>query len=111
MKSLSSSERSLPERTDSGELEAAVARLGELVAALPADGAGVSRSTTCDLLTHASRLYATGADPYAPEALAALRLSPTEACTVAAALLHAHSLTPFEFGVWFSNSRVGASDR
>ena len=31
-------------------------------------------------------------------------LSPTEACTAAAALLRAQGLTPFEFGVWFSVS-------
>jgi hypothetical protein len=103
VRSLSNSELS--------EIEEVVTRLGELVSALPADAEGVSRSTACELLTQASRLYAAGPDPYTPEALAALRVSPTEACTVAAALLHAHSLTPFEFGVWFSNSRVGASDR
>lgn len=97
--------------SNSDELAEVVARLGELVSALPADTEGVPRSTACELLTHASRLYAAGPDPYTPEALAALRVSPTEACTVAAALLHAHSLTPFEFGVWFSNSRVSASDR
>lgn len=89
------------------ELEEVVARLGELVS----DGSEVPPSVACELLTHACRLYAAGPDPYAPDALAALRLSPTEACVVAAALLHSHSLTPFEFGVWFSNSRVSASDR
>lgn len=31
-------------------------------------------------------------------------LTPTEACTAAAALLRAQGLTPFEFGVWFSVS-------
>ena len=34
-------------------------------------------------------------------------LSPTEACTAAAALLRAQGLTPFEFGVWFSVSGSG----
>ena len=31
-------------------------------------------------------------------------VTPTEACTVASALLHSQSLTPFEFSVWFSTA-------
>ncbi|WUI01311.1 hypothetical protein OHR68_05665 [Spirillospora sp. NBC_00431] len=64
------------------------------------------------LLTAAVRLYSgCSENPYGPEALAELKLTPTEACTAAAALLHAQSLTPFEFAVWFSNSRVDAARR
>jgi len=47
-------------------------------------------------------------DPYDPRRLAAMNISPTEACTVAAALLRSQSLTPFEFGIWFGGGRVGA---
>lgn len=106
MRSLSSS--------DDSELDRLVARLGELVSEVLVDGAAadVRSDTAGELLTQASRLYAArGADQYAPAVLAALRLTPTEACAVAAALLHAHSLTPFEFAVWFSSRRVGATDR
>ena len=45
-----------------------------------------------------------GLDPYGDEALAGLTITPTEACTVATALLHSQSLSPFEFSVWFSSS-------
>lgn len=56
------------------------------------------------LLTAATRLYASYSDsPYGSTALADLRVTPTEACTVAAALLRSQSLTPFEFSIWFSS--------
>ncbi|MGH3243870.1 MAG: hypothetical protein ACRDNL_26055, partial [Spirillospora sp.] len=62
------------------------------------------------LLTAAVRLYSgCSENPYSTAALSQLKLTPTEACTAAAALLHAQSLTPFEFAVWFSNSRVSAA--
>jgi hypothetical protein len=53
----------------------------------------------------AVRLYAAAAEraPDAP-ASAQLDLSPTEACTAAAALLRSQLLTPFEFAIWFSGA-------
>jgi hypothetical protein len=86
-----------------------VAELGDLAAAghRPDDPVALGA-----LLTLAVRLYTDGSEnPYGPAALAELKLTPTEACTAAAALLHAQSLTPFEFAVWFSNSRVDAVGR
>lgn len=47
------------------------------------------------------------ADPYGAHLLAAMNITATDACTVAAALLRSQSLTPFEFGIWFSGGRVG----
>ncbi|TDD28088.1 hypothetical protein E1287_33350 [Actinomadura sp. KC06] len=90
-------------------LERLVSDLGDLVAAghRPDDPVQLGA-----LMTLAVRLYAAGSEnPYGPAALAELKLTPTEACTAAAALLHAQSLTPFEFSVWFSNSRVDAARR
>ena len=56
-------------------------------------------------LSEAIKLYVSrSGDPYGDEALAGLTVTPTEACTVAAALLHSQSLSPFEFSVWFSTS-------
>jgi hypothetical protein len=53
----------------------------------------------------AIKLYtALSTDPYGDDALAGLTITPTEACTVASALLHSQSLSPFEFSVWFSTS-------
>jgi sugar/nucleoside kinase (ribokinase family) len=81
-------------------LSAAVARLdphGE-------PGGAVSQAEVSALLTAATRLYAAcSEDPYGTAALADLRVTPTEACTVAAALLRSQSLTPFEFSIWFSS--------
>jgi hypothetical protein len=60
------------------------------------------------LLRGAVRLYANGsAEPYGAASLRTLDLTPTEACTVAAALLKSQSLTPFEFSIWFSEGRIG----
>lgn len=66
--------------------------------------APVSQEDVCALLTAATRLYTAHADdPYGTVALGELRVTPTEACTVAAALLRSQSLTPFEFSIWFSS--------
>lgn len=65
----------------------------------------VSQSDLSALLTAAIKLYTSlSNDPYGDEALAGLTVTPTEACTVATALLHSQSLSPFEFSVWFSTS-------
>jgi hypothetical protein len=65
--------------------------------------ASVSQPELSALLSTAIKLYTSlSPDPYGDEALAGLTVTPTEACTVAAALLHAQSLSPFEFSVWFS---------
>jgi len=47
-------------------------------------------------------------DPYDARRLAAINVTPTDACTVAAALLRSQSLTPFEFSIWFGGGRVSA---
>jgi hypothetical protein len=78
-------------------VEAARARL--------ADDAPLSQTDVSALLSDAIKLYVSAsADPYGDEALAGLTVTPTEACTVATALLHSQSLSPFEFSVWFSTS-------
>ena len=73
--------------------------------ALRAQDAPLSQADVSALLSEAIRLYVSrSSDPYSDEALAGLTVTPTEACTVATALLRAQSLSPFEFSVWFSSS-------
>lgn len=73
--------------------------------ALLASERELSQADVSALLTDAIKLYVElSTDPYGDEALGGLQVTPTEACTVAAALLHAQSLSPFEFSVWFSSS-------
>jgi hypothetical protein len=73
--------------------------------ALLAQDTPVVQADLSALLSVAIKLYTSlSADPYGDEALAGLTVTPTEACTVAAALLHSQSLSPFEFSVWFSTS-------
>ena len=57
-----------------------------------------------ETLADAVKQYASLSDPYGDEALAALDVTTTEACTVATALLRTQGLTPFEFSVWFASS-------
>jgi hypothetical protein len=73
--------------------------------ALLAEDEPLSPAAVSALLSDAIKLYvALSEDPYGDAALAALTITPTEACTVATALLHSQSLSPFEFSVWFSSS-------
>ena len=73
--------------------------------ALLAQDTPVVQADLSALLSVAIKLYTSlSADPYGDEALSGLTVTPTEACTVAAALLHSQSLSPFEFSVWFSTS-------
>lgn len=73
--------------------------------ALLAEDRPLSQAEVSALLAQAIRLYVSlSSDPYGDEALAGLNVTPTEACTVATALLHSQSLSPFEFSVWFSSS-------
>lgn len=104
--------RSLCSAEQGGALRDAVAAVRrELSERIAADDAGreVPQSEVTALLAAAVRLYAAcSEDPYGAATLAELALTPTEACTVAAALLRSQSLTPFEFGIWYSSSRVGS---
>lgn len=69
------------------------------------DDVSLSPADLSTLLTAAVKLYtALSPEPYGDEALSGLTITPTEACTVATALLHSQSLSPFEFSVWFSTS-------
>ena len=73
--------------------------------ALLAEDPPVSQADLSALLSDAIKLYVSRSDdPYGDKALAGLTVTPTEACTVATALLHSQSLSPFEFSVWFSSS-------
>ena len=73
--------------------------------ALLGEDATVSQADLSALLTVAIKLYTSlSSEPYGDEALTGLTVTPTEACTVATALLHSQSLSPFEFSVWFSTS-------
>lgn len=70
----------------------------------------VSQDDLSTLLGLASRLFAVRSpDPFRDAALARLEMSPTEACTVAVALLRAQSLTPFELSIWFASTNVERS--
>jgi hypothetical protein len=72
----------------------------------PAD---LAEADLAGLLGSVVQLYVRLAgDPYDARRLAAMNITPTDACTVAAALLRSQSLTPFEFGIWFGGGRVGA---
>jgi hypothetical protein len=88
---------------------------GELGAVADALGRGnrpvdVEQADLATLLAAAARLYtACAVDPYGQESLAALAVTPTDACTAAAALLRSQSISPFEFSIWFSGGRVGAT--
>jgi hypothetical protein len=74
-------------------------------AVLSDEHAPVSQAALSELLSVAIKLYTSlSPDPYDDQALAGLTITPTEACTVATALLHSQSLSPFEFSVWFSTS-------
>lgn len=64
---------------------------------------GLPRETVERIFCAAVRLLASHAAEPSDQTLLK-GLSPTEACTAAAALLRAQGLTPFEFGVWFSVS-------
>jgi hypothetical protein len=65
----------------------------------------IGQDTLCALLAEVTRLYAAqSTTPRGDVVTATLRTTPTEACTAAAALLHAQSLTPFEFSIWWSAS-------
>jgi hypothetical protein len=77
----------------------------EAARALLSDEALVSQAELSALLSTAIKLYCSlSSEPYGDEALAGLAVTPTEACTVASALLHSQSLTPFEFSVWFATA-------
>lgn len=70
--------------------------------------AEIGESDLAGLLGAVVRLYVQLAgDPYDERRLAAMDITPTDACTVAAALLRSQSLTPFEFSIWFGGGRVG----
>jgi hypothetical protein len=104
--SLSASDLPSPQGPGDGPPVRAIAR--ELESALDGlagdEGSAQFQRAVASILTQAVRLY-TGhcQEPYAPETLAAVDVTQTEACTVAAALLHSQSLSPFEFAVWFSS--------
>jgi hypothetical protein len=77
----------------------------DAVQALLAQEKPLEQAELSALLSAAIKLYTSRSkDPYGDEALAGLGVTPTEACTVATALLHSQSLSPFEFAVWFSSS-------
>lgn len=76
---------------------------GELGQQQATEASGLSRETVERVFCAGVRLLASHAAEASDRSLLK-GLSPTEACTAAAALLRAQGLTPFEFGVWFSVS-------
>lgn len=88
-----------------GELVSELAARAEKTLAGPSPGVLPGAADVTALMVTAVRLYAAVAEhgPEAP-APAQLDLSPTEACTAAAALLKSQLLTPFEFAIWFSEA-------
>lgn len=67
------------------------------------EASGLPRETVERIFCAAVRLLASHAAQPSDHTLLK-GLTPTEACTAAAALLRAQAITPFEFGVWFSVS-------
>ncbi len=93
--------------SDLHRLTVEVAAIAETLSAAGRE-ADAEQADLSTLLAAASRVYAAcSSDPYGQESLTALAMTPTEACTVAAALLRSQSLTPFEFSIWFSDGRIG----
>jgi hypothetical protein len=86
----------------SGFVDAACAASHRLADA----GEDLATGAVSELLAAAVRLYAVASER-GHEGIggAELRVTPTEAVTVAAALLRSQQLTPFEFAIWFSNTR------
>jgi len=75
----------------------------------PAELAELAEADLAGLLGIVVQLYVKHAGgPYDARRLAAINVTPTDACTVAAALLRSQSLTPFEFSIWFGGGRVSA---
>jgi hypothetical protein len=85
------------------ELVDQLGALTEKMLASDQPGALPGAADVTALMVTAVRLYAAAAErgPEAP-APAQLDLTPTQACTAAAALLKSQLLTPFEFAIWFS---------
>jgi hypothetical protein len=70
-------------------------------------GVGIREPEASRLMTVAVRLYTLAYEQAEHSPLPEnLDLSPTEACTAAAALLKSQALTPFEFAIWFSGGRL-----
>jgi 4-hydroxy-3-methylbut-2-enyl diphosphate reductase IspH len=92
--------------SNSDRLERISHELGSLASDIPqqqdVEAAGPPRETVERIFCAGVRLLASQPEP--SEQTLLKDLSPTEACTAAAALLRAQGLTPFEFGVWFSAS-------
>jgi hypothetical protein len=102
---LSTSEASDPRPAPKDTLHGLTDQVSATVAALPAEGSGptVARIDAATLLASAVRLYASQSDGgHRGPSGAELAVTPTEAVTVAAALLRSQQLTPFEFAIWFS---------
>lgn len=105
MRSLSTSEAAVPPPGEPQSLHDLVDEVRTAVAAVLAEGTdrAVAGADATGLLIAAVRLYASQSDggrrgPSGAE----LAVTPTEAVTVAAALLRSQQLTPFEFAIWFS---------
>jgi hypothetical protein len=88
-----------------GELVGALGALAGRMLASDQPGALPGAADVTALMATAVRVYAAAAEraPDAPVP-AQLDLTPTEACTGAAALLKSQLLTPFEFAIWFSGA-------
>jgi hypothetical protein len=105
VRSLSTSEAAVPAPGEPPSLQVLVDEVRTAVAAALAEetGPAVGGADAARLLVSAVRLYASQSDggrrgPSGAE----LAVTPTEAVTVAAALLRSQQLTPFEFAIWFS---------
>jgi hypothetical protein len=94
--------RVVEEKTVSELVDAAYAAMRHLADA----GEDLATGAVSELLCAAVRLYAVASERR-QEGIggAELFVTPTEAVTVAAALLRSQQLTPFEFSIWFSQTR------
>lgn len=88
-----------------GELAAAVHALAGRIEAALGDGAAgeLDEQAVRRLVSATARVYASAAEETEVRALDP-EVSPTEAVVLAAALLRARDLNPFDLAVWFSRS-------
>ncbi len=95
-----------PRAVEDGSVSRLVDEACAATRGLADSGEDLASAVVSELLAAAVRLYAVASERR-QEGIggAELVVTPTEAVTVAAALLRSQQLTPFEFSIWFSQTR------
>jgi hypothetical protein len=95
-----------PLLVEDGSSSQLIAAASDAVAQLGNDTDELVAGPISQLLAAAVRLYAAATEAEKTGLGGAeLKVTPTEAVTVASALLRSQQLTPFEFAIWFSQTR------